>query len=162
MVGIPLAMRPGPAALTVSLGRWRPDGSAQRSAFVIRPGTYGEETLTVDPRHVRPSPQDLERIRREQAEVRSRSTPPAAAVAAVAGGLPGSRPRRDERPLRHPAGFQRRAPEPAHRRGFPGADRATPSMPPAPGWCAWPRISSTPATPSSSTTAPGSSPPIPT
>jgi murein DD-endopeptidase MepM/ murein hydrolase activator NlpD len=36
----------------------------------VRPGVYGEDTLTVDPRHVRPSPQDLERIRREQAEVR--------------------------------------------------------------------------------------------
>ncbi|MCK7505287.1 MAG: M23 family metallopeptidase [Desulfobacterales bacterium] len=41
----------------------------------------------------------------------------------MAGGLPGSRPGRDERPLRHPAGFQRRAPEPPHRGGFPGADR---------------------------------------
>ena len=68
IVGIALAARPGPAALKVE---WS-DGAQRRSTsadFVIRHGSYGEETLKVDPRHVRPSPQDLERIRREQAEL---------------------------------------------------------------------------------------------
>lgn len=69
LVGIPLSARPGPTALTVAWG----DGARRRSgsvAFVIQPGAYGEETLTVDPRHVRPSPKDLERIRREQKELK--------------------------------------------------------------------------------------------
>jgi murein DD-endopeptidase MepM/ murein hydrolase activator NlpD len=69
LVGIPLSARPGPAALTVE---WS-DGVQKRSesaAFVIQPGTYGEETLKVDPRHVRPSPKDLERIHREQEELK--------------------------------------------------------------------------------------------
>jgi murein DD-endopeptidase MepM/ murein hydrolase activator NlpD len=69
LVGIALASRTGPAELKVE---WS-EGDRRRSTsadFVIRPGIYGEETLKVDPRHVRPSPQDLERIRREQAELK--------------------------------------------------------------------------------------------
>ncbi len=69
VVGIALAARPGPAEVKVAWG----EGAQRRStstAFVIRPGTYGEETLRVDPRHVRPSPHELERIRREQAELK--------------------------------------------------------------------------------------------
>lgn len=69
VVGIALAAKPGPAVVKVAWG----EGAQRRStsaAFVIRPGTYGEETLRVDPRHVRPSPQELERIRREQAELK--------------------------------------------------------------------------------------------
>jgi hypothetical protein len=68
IVAIALAARPGPAALKVE---WSDDARRRSMSvdFVIRPGSYGEETLKVDPRHVRPSPQDLERIRREQAEL---------------------------------------------------------------------------------------------
>jgi murein DD-endopeptidase MepM/ murein hydrolase activator NlpD len=69
LVGIALAARPGPAELAVA---WK-EGSQTRSTsaeFVIRPGAYGEETLRVDPRHVRPSAVELERIRREQAELK--------------------------------------------------------------------------------------------
>jgi murein DD-endopeptidase MepM/ murein hydrolase activator NlpD len=69
LVGIPLAARPGPAVLRVEWG----DGAQRRSesaAFVIQPGTFGEETLQVDPRLVRPNPKDLERIRREQEELK--------------------------------------------------------------------------------------------
>jgi murein DD-endopeptidase MepM/ murein hydrolase activator NlpD len=69
VVGIPLGSRPGPAEVKVA---WNA-GAQMRStsaAFVIRPGIYGEETLRVDPRHVRPSPQELERIQREQAELK--------------------------------------------------------------------------------------------
>lgn len=69
LVGIALSARPGPAKIKAA---WRV-GSQQHAtsiAFTIRPGAYGEETLKVDPRHVRPSPDDLERIRREQAELK--------------------------------------------------------------------------------------------
>ena len=69
LVGIPLTAPPGKAHLTVEWG-----AGAQRLArkvpFEIRQGRYGEETLTVDPRHVRPGPKDLERIRREQEELK--------------------------------------------------------------------------------------------
>ncbi len=38
-------------------------------AFRIRAGVFAEEALRVDPRHVHPSPQDRERIRREREEL---------------------------------------------------------------------------------------------
>jgi murein DD-endopeptidase MepM/ murein hydrolase activator NlpD len=69
VVGIAAAAAPGPASAVVSWG----EGAARQTATVevaVRPAVFGEDTLTVDPRHVRPSPRDLERIRREQAEVR--------------------------------------------------------------------------------------------
>jgi len=69
LVGIPLTAPPGKTALTIE---WGP--AAQRHTrnvhFEIRPGVYGEETLRVDPRHVRPSPKELERIKREQEELK--------------------------------------------------------------------------------------------
>lgn len=69
VAGIALSARPGPAEVKVA---WS-EGAQKRStsaAFAIQPGVYGEETLKVDPRHVRPSPHELERIRREQAELK--------------------------------------------------------------------------------------------
>lgn len=69
LVGIGLAARPGPAEVKVA---WS-EGARQRSTsavFTIRSGAFAEETLRVDPRHVRPGPRDLERIRREQAELK--------------------------------------------------------------------------------------------
>lgn len=69
VVGIPVTAPPGPAAVTVTWSDGGPRGTVS-AEFRIRAGVYGEDTLTVDPRHVRPSPQDLERIRREQAEVK--------------------------------------------------------------------------------------------
>ncbi len=69
VIGIALSTRPGPAKIRVawSVGTKQHASSA---AFNIRQGTYGVETLRVDPRHVRPNPDDLERIRREQAELK--------------------------------------------------------------------------------------------
>jgi len=70
LVGIALSTRPGPAKITVT---WSA-GTQQQSAFAaftIRSGSYGEEMLKVDPRHVRPSSDDLVRIRREQAELKT-------------------------------------------------------------------------------------------
>lgn len=69
VVGIALRTRPGSAKLKVA---WS-DGDRRYSTsavFTIRPGEYGEETLRVDPRHVRPSPDDIQRIRREQEELK--------------------------------------------------------------------------------------------
>jgi murein DD-endopeptidase MepM/ murein hydrolase activator NlpD len=69
LVGIPLTAPPGKAHLTVEWGSGA-QRLARNVAFEIRQGMYGEETLTVDPRHVRPGPKDLERIRREQEELK--------------------------------------------------------------------------------------------
>jgi murein DD-endopeptidase MepM/ murein hydrolase activator NlpD len=68
LVAIPLSATPGKAALTVA---WQSAGrqSSRSLPFEIRAGAYGEEALTVDPRHVRPSPTDLARIDREQREL---------------------------------------------------------------------------------------------
>ena len=69
LAAIPLTAFPGMSALSVE---W-PEGAARRSErvdFEITAGRYGEEVLKVDPRHVKPSPQDLERIRREQEELK--------------------------------------------------------------------------------------------
>lgn len=69
LIGIPLSAPSGRTALSIE---WGP--AAQRLAknvpFEVRPGVYGEEALTVDPRHVRPSPKELERIKREQEELK--------------------------------------------------------------------------------------------
>jgi len=69
LVGIALSTRPGPAKITVAWSVGSQPHSAS-AAFTIRSGAYGEERLKVDPRHVRPSPDDLDRIRREQAELK--------------------------------------------------------------------------------------------
>ena len=69
LAAIPLTASPGMSALSVE---W-PEGAARRSErvdFEITAGRYGEDVLKVDPRHVKPSPQDLERIRREQKELK--------------------------------------------------------------------------------------------
>jgi murein DD-endopeptidase MepM/ murein hydrolase activator NlpD len=69
LAAIPLTASPGMSALNVE---W-PEGAARRSErvdFEITAGRYGEEVLKVDPRHVKPGPQDLERIRREQEELK--------------------------------------------------------------------------------------------
>jgi murein DD-endopeptidase MepM/ murein hydrolase activator NlpD len=70
LVGIALSARPGPAKITVTWSVGTQPHSAF-AAFTIRSGSYGEEMLKVDPRHVRPSPDDLVRIRREQAELKT-------------------------------------------------------------------------------------------
>ena len=69
LVGIPLTAPPGKTPLSLA---WDTGGHrlTQKVFFEIRSGVYGEESLKVDPRHVRPGPQDLERIRREQEELK--------------------------------------------------------------------------------------------
>ncbi len=69
LVAIPLNAAPGDGALSVE---WIDAGRrhSRRVRFRIVAGSYDEERLKVDPRHVRPSPADLERIRREQAKLR--------------------------------------------------------------------------------------------
>ena len=70
LVAIPLSAAPGSATLRVE---WNDAGQrhTRNVAFRIVTGAYGEERLTVDPRHVRPSPAELERIRQEQEKLRS-------------------------------------------------------------------------------------------
>ena len=69
IIGIALSMRPGSGRIRVA---WSAGGQQHSTsvAFAIRTGAYGEETLKVDPRHVRPSPENLKRIRQEQAELK--------------------------------------------------------------------------------------------
>jgi len=69
LVGIPLTAPAGKTHLTIEWGSGA-QRLAQKVPFEIRQGTYGEETLTVDPRHVRPNPKELDRIRREQEELK--------------------------------------------------------------------------------------------
>jgi len=64
---MPASVRDPIVSLTWSVGTQPHSASA---AFTIRSGSYGEEMLKVDPRQVRPSPKDLVRIRREQAELK--------------------------------------------------------------------------------------------
>ena len=69
LVGIPLTAPAGKTHLTIEWGSGA-QRLAQKVPFEVRQGTYGEETLTVDPRHVRPNPKELDRIRREQEELK--------------------------------------------------------------------------------------------
>ena len=69
LVGIPLTAPAGKTHLTIEWGSGA-QRLAQKAPFEVRQGTYGEETLTVDPRHVRPNPKELDRIRREQEELK--------------------------------------------------------------------------------------------
>ena len=65
LAAIPLSASPGTGTLIVA---WFENGQKRSRSvpFRIAAGTYGEERLKVDPRHVRPSPSDLEQIRRDQ------------------------------------------------------------------------------------------------
>jgi hypothetical protein len=65
LVAVPLDTRPGKAELRFE---WTESGTRriEKIRFEVVAGRFGEETLKVDPRHVRPSPEELERIRREQ------------------------------------------------------------------------------------------------
>jgi murein DD-endopeptidase MepM/ murein hydrolase activator NlpD len=68
LVAISLTAPPGKTHLVLA---WGTEGRrhTQKASFSIRAGIYGKERLKVDPRHVKPSQQDLERIRREQEEL---------------------------------------------------------------------------------------------
>lgn len=69
LVGVPVTAAPGEAVVTIA---WSSGARhfIRAVGFNITAGKYSEEILQVDPRHVRPSPKDLERIRREQAELK--------------------------------------------------------------------------------------------
>ncbi|MGI9246175.1 MAG: peptidoglycan DD-metalloendopeptidase family protein, partial [Steroidobacteraceae bacterium] len=65
IVGIPLATAPGPQR--ARLVAPQPDGRDVELGFEVRPKTYAEQRLTVEPRKVDPLPQDLKRIDAESA-----------------------------------------------------------------------------------------------
>jgi len=68
VVGIPLAARPGTAALTVSDA----GGATRKLAFEIRDKDYETQHLTIrNKRKVNPNAEDLARIRREQQRIRA-------------------------------------------------------------------------------------------
>jgi hypothetical protein len=69
LVGVALTSPLGPAAVEVA---WVSGGRTHTRSvpFDVTPGRYGEEALSVDPRHVRPSAKDMERIRREGEELK--------------------------------------------------------------------------------------------
>ncbi|MFO7707619.1 MAG: M23 family metallopeptidase [Desulfobacterales bacterium] len=69
LAAVPLTAPPGAGSLTVA---WVEDGQKHSRSvpFRIAAGAYGEEHLKVDPRHVRPSAADLERIRRDQEKLK--------------------------------------------------------------------------------------------
>jgi murein DD-endopeptidase MepM/ murein hydrolase activator NlpD len=69
LLGVPITASAGQADVTIA---WS-SGARQFTrtvVFDITQGKYGEEILRVDPRHVRPGRKDLDRIRREQAELK--------------------------------------------------------------------------------------------
>ncbi len=68
LLAVPLSARPGEALLE-AFRTPSERGRGFRFPFRIRPGSFAEEALRVDPRHVRPSAKDLERIRREREEL---------------------------------------------------------------------------------------------
>ncbi|HET7776643.1 MAG TPA: peptidoglycan DD-metalloendopeptidase family protein [Azospira sp.] len=62
LVGIPLDAPPGPLAISVESG-----GQARTRTVEVKPKDYPVQRLTVrNPRHVNPSPEDEQRIEREQ------------------------------------------------------------------------------------------------
>jgi murein DD-endopeptidase MepM/ murein hydrolase activator NlpD len=69
LVGVPITASAGQAGVTIAWSTG-PRQLTRTVVFDIIPGKYGEEILRVDPRHVRPSRKDLDRIRREQAELK--------------------------------------------------------------------------------------------
>jgi murein DD-endopeptidase MepM/ murein hydrolase activator NlpD len=68
VVGIPLDTEPGPQAVIVR----HPDGHTVRQGFEVAAKRYPTQRLTItDTRKVEPTPEDLERIRREQEAIRT-------------------------------------------------------------------------------------------
>ncbi len=69
LVAVPLEANPGKTVLNLAWGKAPGERSREIGAIEITEGGYAEESLRVDPRHVRPSREDLTRIRREQVEL---------------------------------------------------------------------------------------------
>jgi len=68
VVGIPLDTEPGPQTIVVH----HPEGRTARQGFEVVAKRYPTQRLTItDTRKVEPTPEDLERIRREQAAIRT-------------------------------------------------------------------------------------------
>jgi murein DD-endopeptidase MepM/ murein hydrolase activator NlpD len=79
IVGLPLAARPGPAAIRID----RPGGATTRLEFRIRAKRYLEQRLKVPAAQVELSAEDLARVAREQTQLR-------AAVASFSAAAPAS------------------------------------------------------------------------
>jgi murein DD-endopeptidase MepM/ murein hydrolase activator NlpD len=65
VVGIPLAASPGRATVSI-VGA---DGRSRTRSYAVQPKQYPTQALTVEPKHVDLSPQDLKRYQREQVEL---------------------------------------------------------------------------------------------
>ena len=70
LIGIPISSAPQKTAIRLE---WQESGGRRQTAEVflnIIEGNYKKEALQVAPRHVTPSPKNLERIKTEKAEIR--------------------------------------------------------------------------------------------
>ena len=71
LVGVPISKKPQKAVIELEWAA--PDGRQHREtvALQIIEGNYKKEALKVAPKHVSPSPRDLQRIKAEKKEIRS-------------------------------------------------------------------------------------------
>ena len=109
LVGIPLATAAGPAAITVQA----PGTEARSIAYTVRAKQYAEQRLSVEPKHVDLSPEDLARYERERAhqgEVMATFSQPVPEAGALAMLAPVPGPRSSSFGLRRVFNGQPRAP----------------------------------------------------
>jgi len=90
LVGIPLSAALGQASITVTT----PGSEARSIGYTVRPKKYAEQRLTVEPKHVDLSPEDLARFERErdhQREVMAIFSQPLPEALAMQAPVPGPR-----------------------------------------------------------------------
>jgi murein DD-endopeptidase MepM/ murein hydrolase activator NlpD len=68
-VGVPFEQSQGEVSIPIRVQHAQGKVFRVRAALTVLAGDYPSETLTVDPRHISPNAQALQRIRREQAEL---------------------------------------------------------------------------------------------
>lgn len=69
LLGIPFGQKPGAIEVPVRIALGRKLKTELKAIIPVVAGEYAAETLSVDPRHVNPGPQAIERMRREASEI---------------------------------------------------------------------------------------------